>query len=419
MKKIFALFLAILMCLVCVSCTGETTMKITEKGRIIRTIITTATKKELNEYIAEIKASKGKEFAFLDGTFTMDEDTIDEFIEEIKIFKAEAKVKTIAGEKVYVKEEVESCPLKEINDYYLNSAYFTGEFTTTDIWMYQTSSSIFKEIQEDVGFESDYANRAKELFNIKVTTSYVFKMPYKIVATNGNVIDDYTVDVSNLSDVNYFYITTEKSTADWTKSQNLKEEIFKMAKSDLESIKPVAYVSFEKKTTANLFWNDNTYDKIIVQCKIGSGKWKTVATLDGNDCEYTHKKLKDNTKYSFRIQGYTTDDTLGTVYSDYSKTISLDTKVFNAPKATVKAGKNSFTVKVTKNYKGANAYEIRYSTNKNMKKAKKQVATKRTQKVKKLKKGTTYYVQVRKIVYSTFYKPLNSDWSTIKRVTVK
>ena len=90
----------------------------------------------------------------------------------------------------------------------------------------------------------------------------------------------------------------------------------------------------------------------------------------------------------------------------------------------VKKGKKSFTAKwkkqSKKNLKKFNGYQIRYSTNANMSKAKFATAGKKSKskKIKGLAKKTTYYVQVRTYTKSsgtTFY----SKWSAKKKVKTK
>ena len=83
----------------------------------------------------------------------------------------------------------------------------------------------------------------------------------------------------------------------------------------------------------------------------------------------------------------------------------------------VKKGKKSFTAK-WKKVAGVDGYQIRYSTKKNMKKAKKKSTTKAKLTVKKLKSKKAYYVQLRG------YKVINgkkqySAWSAKKKVKTK
>lgn len=86
-----------------------------------------------------------------------------------------------------------------------------------------------------------------------------------------------------------------------------------------------------------------------------------------------------------------------------------------------KAGKKSFTVKWKKQKTQTTGYEIRYSTNKKMKKAtviKNIKAKKTSQKVSKLKAKKTYYVQIR--TYKTVKgKKYVSEWSKSKSVRTK
>lgn len=89
---------------------------------------------------------------------------------------------------------------------------------------------------------------------------------------------------------------------------------------------------------------------------------------------------------------------------------------------TLTAGKKSFKIKWKKQSKKfSSGYEIRYSTKKNMKKAKIKLikgAGKSSAKIKGLKAGKKYYVQVRvfkKVGGKTYY----SSWSSKKAVRIK
>ena len=90
----------------------------------------------------------------------------------------------------------------------------------------------------------------------------------------------------------------------------------------------------------------------------------------------------------------------------------------------VTKGKKLFTVKWKKqgkkNLKKFNGYQIRYATKANMSDAKTVKAGKKAKSktIKKLKKKTTYYVQMRtytKTKNGTFY----SGWSKAKKVKTK
>ena len=60
-----------------------------------------------------------------------------------------------------------------------------------------------------------------------VDINLTFTMPYKIKLTNGKKIGDYSVEFKSIKPDNktIYYLTTEKSTAAWTKAKNIKSAI--------------------------------------------------------------------------------------------------------------------------------------------------------------------------------------------------
>lgn len=111
--------------------------------------------------------------------------------------------------------------------------------------------------------------------------------------------------------------------------------------------------------------------------------------------------------------------------SKYAKSSASWTLIIVPDKPVVKsviAGKKSFTVKWKKQSKKySSGYQIRYSTSKSMKKATTKTvsgASKSSVKIKKLKAGKKYYVQVR-VFKKTGGKTYYSSWSSKKTVKVK
>lgn len=95
----------------------------------------------------------------------------------------------------------------------------------------------------------------------------------------------------------------------------------------------------------------------------------------------------------------------------------------NPKKAVISSVKSSKakTMKVCiKKMKTANGYQIRYSLKKNMSGAKKKGITENTSTIKNLKKGKTYYVQVRMYQRdSVSGKKKYGAWSSVKQVKIK
>lgn len=81
--------------------------------------------------------------------------------------------------------------------------------------------------------------------------------------------------------------------------------------------------------------------------------------------------------------------------------------------------KNNRNIKINiKRVKGVTGYQIKYSTNKKLKKAK-TVTTKSVKKTLKKLKKKTYYIQVRAYVVKSGNVKVTGDWSKIKKVKVR
>lgn len=81
--------------------------------------------------------------------------------------------------------------------------------------------------------------------------------------------------------------------------------------------------------------------------------------------------------------------------------------------------KNNRNIKINiKKVKGVTGYQIKYSTNKKLKKAK-TVTTKSAKKTLKKLKKKTYYIQVRAYVVKSGNVKVTGDWSKIKKVKVR
>ena len=81
--------------------------------------------------------------------------------------------------------------------------------------------------------------------------------------------------------------------------------------------------------------------------------------------------------------------------------------------------KNNRNIKINiKKVKGVTGYQIKYSTNKKLKKAK-TVTTKSVKKTLKKLKKKTYYIQVRAYVVKSGNVKITGDWSKIKKVKVR
>lgn len=123
---------------------------------------------------------------------------------------------------------------------------------------------------------------------------------------------------------------------------------------------------------------------------------------------YTSKNYKTKWDFSKKV---TKDMTL------YAKWKKVSVKQVTINKVTNVSGKK---MKVTlKKVSGAKGYEIRYSTNSNMKSSKRVTSTSTGKTIKKLKKGKTYYVQARAYKKDSKGKKVYGSWSKKKTVTIQ
>lgn len=146
--------------------------------------------------------------------------------------------------------------------------------------------------------------------------------------------------------------------------------------------------NYAKKTIKVNYKNSkNSVKYKIAYKKVGSSKWKYKTT--SNKSSYT-LKVKSAGLYQIKVAGINKDGKVG-------KYTSVKKRYIQTAKPTSTAKKKSILVKAKK-VKGATGFCIWYSTKKNMKGHKTvYVKTKKALKktIKGLKKGKTYYVQVR------------------------
>ncbi len=126
-----------------------------------------------------------------------------------------------------------------------------------------------------------------------------------------------------------------------------------------------------------------------------SKKWEKVGSTA--QTSYEVKKLKEGTKYKFKVRAYKTISGKA-YYGSYSEGIQSTTKVSNPSKVKGLKAKKQTTTSVTLNWSkatGATGYEI-YKYNTSKKKWEKVGSTTKTSyEVKKLKEGTKYKFKVR------------------------
>lgn len=144
-------------------------------------------------------------------------------------------------------------------------------------------------------------------------------------------------------------------------------------------------------TSIKLSWKKvSGAKKYQVYYSTNGKKWKKATTSKNS---YTISDLKANTSFKIKVRAYNSSS----VYGDYTSVISTSTAPSKVSLSKLSAGKKKFTA-TWKKVSGASGYEVQYATNSKFKKAKTVTINKgKTVKaeVKKLKKGTKYYVRVR------------------------
>ena len=149
-------------------------------------------------------------------------------------------------------------------------------------------------------------------------------------------------------------------------------------------------------------------------------------------CEYAAKdiNLKAPKRAGYSFSGWYTEKTyknkVTAIKVSRHKNITLYakwTKVKKPGKIRIKSAANKKSGKVSLSFqkvKGADGYEIQYSTNKKFKKAVKKLTVKGTTKtLNLLKKSKTYYIRVRAYKTDSAGKKVYGSYSDIKKVKVK
>lgn len=146
-----------------------------------------------------------------------------------------------------------------------------------------------------------------------------------------------------------------------------------------------------------------------------SKTFKRAKTIKTNKLSYRVVRLEDDTRYYVRVRAWN-----GTKHSKWSAVKQIVTKPvkLNAVSKLKLTPKKAQVVVSFKEARGAYAYEIQYSTKRNMDSAKVKKTKKTSFVISNLKSKKTYYVRVRA------YKTLDgvkyfSKWTTIQAVKIK
>ena len=226
--------------------------------------------------------------------------------------------------------------------------------------------------------------------------------PTVVIVIDGKTLQegtDYVVTYDNKTDIGAgkIVVTGKGKYKDVIKSSTVKYHIFKITAVKLSKYSFTYNGKVRKPTVTNVIINDGKGNKTLTK------KYYKVTFTKG--CK--------------KVGTYNAKVTLRNGYSG-NKTVKFKINPDNATKMSLSSGKKKLTVK-WKTAKQASGYQLQYSTSKNFKNAKKvnvKGAKKTGKTIKKLKKGTKYYVRIRtyKIVKGKTYY---SSWSKAKTVKTK
>ncbi len=167
-------------------------------------------------------------------------------------------------------------------------------------------------------------------------------------------------------------------------------------------------------TSLTLTWKKvSGAKKYQVYYSTNGKKWSKATT---KKTSYTILDLKPNTQYKVKVRVYNSSS----VCSEFTSVLTTTTAPAKVVIDKLTAGSKKFTVKWDK-VSGAEGYEIEYATSSSFKKSKTVTVKKGStvkQEIKKLKKGTKYYVRIR--AYKTVDgKKLFGKYSEYETVKVK
>ena len=235
--------------------------------------------------------------------------------------------------------------------------------------------------------------------NISLLTSYVYCSSYIMPTVNISYEDyqlvqgrDYTVICENnyypgtakiiIKGINYFTGQIERS--------------FDIYPAKMTGLK----VSKNYTNKIKLKWNKQNAVTGYKLYKYNSKtkKYEYIKTLNANTTSYNVKKLSAGNSYSFRIRAYLDKDGKR-YYGEYSDIIYTATLPDKVTISSVKSGSKKMTVK-WKKVSACTGYEIQYSTSSKFKSSKTKTVRVDGRKtvsktIKKLKRGTKYYVRIR------------------------
>lgn len=373
---------------------------------------TTFGERELDALQKQIKAGDNS----YSEKYGLDATNIDSTIADLK---SNLKKEIIDGETYYYSETSEEfASTNELEKYIVSnstgeSKSIIGEFQNASIS--PTEAWIFSG--NDVDIDS----------NLAINCIFRIKLPYNVVKTNGTIVDANTVEFDILKNQHIKYVTTDKSTASWTKSSDIENEIKTIISNQNVPNKTSGLrVGYKNKTSLKVSWNFGSVNYSCdslgyeLQRKINSGSWISVKTIDDfMKNSYVEKNIKVNATYSYRVRTVSSISGIKS-YGPYSTTASITTINFKT-KPVVKSimvSKNKATIKLKKKIKNATGYQVQYSQTSKFSKSKKLSSKKTNIKIKNLKSKKTYYFRVRackKVNGKTYY----GAWSKVIKRKIK
>lgn len=174
----------------------------------------------------------------------------------------------------------------------------------------------------------------------------------------------------------------------------------------------VAKISWNASTNAA-----STVTNYEVYRAIGSATaaYQKIATVSKTITSYTDSTVQYGKTYYYKVKAVNTSTKLSSDMSDAKVIKLVDLK--SKPTVKITAAKKKAKIKLTKKIANATQYQVKYATNKKLKKAK-TTTMKAKKTIKKLSSGKTYYVKVRAVT-TINGKKVYGKWSKLAKVKVK
>lgn len=278
------------------------------------------------------------------------------------------------------------------NEHTLDPTYYDNKYFDTK---YRTKFATDSYDKNKAGLSGAAVSFAKNVFTYSgsnITPSVTVKYGDKVLK-NGT---DYTVSYP-----------AAKNTGDYTVSVSGKgayagsyvRRVFYIIPK--KSSKPSVKSGGQSSSSLTLKWDSTSGSPTGYELQeYTNSSWKTIKTVSSPTA--TLKSLKASSEHKYRVVAYKTVNRTK-YYGTASSALTTATNPKSVKLSSLKGGKKSVTAKWKKT--ASSGYQIQYSTDKNMKKAKtiKASSSSTSKKIGSLKKGKKYYVRVRA------YKTIKAD----------